>query len=66
MRMDGLCQSVAFPRELINEMRIEYYALLKRNSNLKSDIMMAPHQTKSGSMGVVVLRSGWNLRRILR
>ena len=42
-----------FSRELINEMRIEYNALLKRNSNLKSDIMMASHQIKGGSMGVV-------------
>ena len=42
-----------FPQKLINEMRIEYNALLKRNSNLASDIMMAPHQTKIGSMGVV-------------
>ena len=42
-----------FPQELINEMRIEYNALLKQNSNLASDIMMAPHQTKGGSMGVV-------------
>ena len=34
-------------------MRIEYNALLKRNSNLKSDIVIAPYQTKGGSMGVV-------------
>ena len=40
-------------RELIHEMQIDYNALLKRNRNLKSDIMMAPHQTKGGSMGLV-------------
>ena len=42
-----------FPHELIDEMRIEYNALLKRNSSLDPDIMMAPHQTKGGCMGVV-------------
>ena len=55
-----------FPNELIDEMRIEYNALLKRNSSLASDIMMAPNQTKGGSIGWLVLRSGWNLQPIPR
>ena len=42
-----------FPKELINEMRIEYNALLKRNSNLASAIMIAPHQVKGGLIRVV-------------
>ena len=42
-----------FPTELMFQMREEYNALLERNSNLSSDIMMAPHQTRGGSMGVV-------------
>lgn len=41
------------PPELIAEMREEYQALLNRNSHLQSDIMMAPHQTNGGSMGVI-------------
>ena len=41
------------PQSLIADMRQEYATLLERNSHLKSDIMMAPHQTNGGSMGVV-------------
>ena len=41
-----------FPR-INSGMQIDDNALLKRNSNLKSDIMMAPHQTKGGSMDLV-------------
>lgn len=41
------------PQELISEMRDEYAALLARNSNISSDIILAPHQTKGGSMGVI-------------
>ena len=41
-----------FPQELISEMRKEYKSLLERNRNLSSDIMMAPHQTRGGSMGI--------------
>lgn len=41
------------PQELIAEMREEYKALLERNSHIASDIMMAPHQTNGGSMGVI-------------
>jgi hypothetical protein len=41
------------PAELLADMRKEYHALLERNSHLQSDIMMAPHQTKGGSMGVI-------------
>ena len=39
------------PADLLEEMRREYADLLARNSHLKSDIMMAPHQ-ENGSMGV--------------
>ena len=42
-----------FPKELVSEMRGEYKSLLKKNSNFTSDIMMAPHQTRGGSMGVL-------------
>ncbi len=41
------------PQALIAEMREEYRALLERNSHIESDIMMAPHQTDGGSMGVI-------------
>lgn len=41
------------PGPLIKEMRAEYDALLARNSHLDSDILMAPHQTNGGSMGVI-------------
>ena len=41
------------PQDLISEMRDEYAALLARNSDIKSDIILAPHQTKGGSMGVI-------------
>ena len=41
------------PQELIADMREEYQQLLERNSHLQSDIMMAPHQTDGGSMGVI-------------
>ena len=41
------------PAELLADMRKEYHALLERNSHLQSDIMMVPHQTKGGSMGVI-------------
>ena len=41
------------PQALIEEMRAEYADLLSRNSHLKTDIMMAPHQTNGGSMGVI-------------
>ena len=41
------------PQQLIAEMRDEYAALLERNSGIKSDIILAPHQTKGGSMGVI-------------
>ena len=41
------------PQDLIAEMRDEYAALLARNSDIKSDIILAPHQTKGGSMGVI-------------
>ncbi len=41
------------PAELIAEMRQEYADLLDRNSHLESDIILAPHQTNGGSMGVV-------------
>lgn len=41
------------PSDLIAEMRREYDALLERNSHVTSDIIMAPHQTNGGSMGIV-------------
>jgi len=41
------------PQDLIAEMRHEYEALLARNPHIQSDIIMAPHQTNGGSMGVV-------------
>lgn len=41
------------PAELIAEMRQEYADLLARNSHLESDIILAPHQTNGGSMGIV-------------
>ncbi|SEK38863.1 Ectoine hydroxylase-related dioxygenase, phytanoyl-CoA dioxygenase (PhyH) family [Roseovarius nanhaiticus] len=40
------------PAELIAEMRAEYAALLKRNPDIASDIILAPHQEEGGSMGV--------------
>jgi hypothetical protein len=42
-----------FPQAQIMEMRREYADLLDRNSHIESDIMMAPHQTNGGSMGVI-------------
>ena len=41
------------PATLLEDMREEYLALLERNQHLQSDIMMAPHQTNGGSMGVI-------------
>lgn len=41
------------PQELIAEMRQEYDALLARNPHVESDIILAPHQTNGGSMGVI-------------
>ncbi|MEC8728906.1 MAG: hypothetical protein VXX58_09030, partial [Pseudomonadota bacterium] len=41
------------PAALLEDMREEYLALLERNQHLQSDIMMAPHQTNGGSMGVI-------------
>jgi len=41
------------PLELIEEMRREYAELLERNPHIESDIIMAPHQTNGGSMGVI-------------
>ena len=40
------------PADLIAEMRSEYEALLARNPDIASDIILAPHQTTGGSMGV--------------
>ncbi len=40
------------PQDLIAEMRDEYDQLLKRNKGIRSDIIMAPHQTNGGSMGI--------------
>src|SRR5687767_15679612 len=34
-------------------MRDEYAALLERNRDISSDIILAPHQVKGGSMGVI-------------
>lgn len=42
-----------FPQEVVAEMREEYAALLARNPQLESDIILAPHQTNGGSMGVI-------------
>ncbi len=41
------------PQELIAEMRQEYDELLARNPHVESDIILAPHQTNGGSMGVI-------------
>lgn len=41
------------PQNLIADMRREYADLLARNPTIKSDIIMAPHQTNGGSMGIV-------------
>ena len=41
-----------FPPELLAEMRAEYAALLERNADIASDIMLAPHQETGGSQGV--------------
>ena len=41
------------PPDLIAEMRVEYAELIARNPHISSDIMMAPHQTNGGSMGLV-------------
>lgn len=40
------------PADLIAEMRREYADLLARNSHVESDIILAPHQTNGGSMGI--------------
>jgi len=40
------------PQDLIAEMRQEYEALLERNPQVESDIILAPHQTNGGSMGI--------------
>jgi hypothetical protein len=40
------------PEKIIAEMRREYDLLLERNRHIASDIMLAPHQTNGGSMGV--------------
>lgn len=40
------------PTALIAEMRQEYDALLQRNPDIASDIIMAPHQVDGGSMGI--------------
>ncbi|MGY8901130.1 MAG: phytanoyl-CoA dioxygenase family protein [Flavobacteriales bacterium] len=45
--------SYTLPPELLEDMRNEYRILLENNSHLKSDIMLAPHQTNGGSQGVV-------------
>lgn len=41
------------PADLIAEMRAEYDILLARNPHIESDIILAPHQTNGGSMGLV-------------
>jgi len=41
------------PDDMLADMRREYDKLLADNAHLASDIMMAPHQTNGGSMGVV-------------
>jgi len=41
------------PPDLLVEMRAEYAAFLERNPGLESDIILAPHQTNGGSMGIV-------------
>lgn len=41
------------PQDLIARMRVEYDELLERNPQLESDIILAPHQTNGGSMGVI-------------
>ncbi|KZY33048.1 hypothetical protein A3731_21125 [Roseovarius sp. HI0049] len=40
------------PQDLIAEMRKEYDDLLARNPHVESDIILAPHQTNGGSMGI--------------
>ncbi|WP_422026381.1 phytanoyl-CoA dioxygenase family protein [Roseovarius sp.] len=40
------------PQDLIAEMRQEYDDLLDRNPHVESDIILAPHQTNGGSMGI--------------
>lgn len=40
------------PQDLIQEMRQEYDDLLARNPHVESDIILAPHQTNGGSMGI--------------
>ena len=41
------------PPDLVGEMRQEYAALLERNPDIGSDIILAPHQTNGGSMGII-------------
>lgn len=41
------------PPDLIAEMRQEYEDLLARNPQVASDIILAPHQTNGGSMGIL-------------
>ncbi|MDM8165783.1 phytanoyl-CoA dioxygenase family protein [Roseovarius sp.] len=40
------------PQDFIAEMRQEYDDLLARNPHVESDIILAPHQTNGGSMGI--------------
>ncbi len=40
------------PQDLMAQMRDEYAALLDRNPDVASDIILAPHQTNGGSMGI--------------
>ncbi|MFK7763363.1 MAG: phytanoyl-CoA dioxygenase family protein [Roseobacter sp.] len=40
------------PQRLIEKMRAEYDALLTRNPDVASDIILAPHQVNGGSMGI--------------
>ncbi len=42
----------SLPEDLVEEMRREYEALLARNPDIESDIILAPHQTNGGSMGI--------------
>ena len=40
------------PADVVAEMRAEYPRFLEQNDHIDSDIVLAPHQTNGGSMGI--------------
>lgn len=40
------------PGDVVSDMKAEYAKFLEENSHIESDIVLAPHQTNGGSMGI--------------